>query len=86
MSVLIPMSIGFGAGALAWLLMGIHQDRQSFILTSVLGTIAGVISALFGYAAGWFEIGDIEGLAGAALGAAIALVIWAAFIGRSSMG
>ena len=86
MSVLIPMSIGFGAGAIAWLLMGIDQDRQSFILTTILGTIAGATSALFGYAAGWFEIGDIEGLAGAALGAAIALILWAALIGRSSAG
>lgn len=72
------MTVGFGAGVLAWLLMGPDQDRVSFILTTILGALAGGTAALVGYAAGWFQIDDVEGLAGAGLGAAIALIIWAA--------
>ncbi len=83
MSVLLPMTVGFGAGVLAWLLMSGDQDRQSFILTTILGAIAGATTALFGNAAGWFQTGDAEELAGAALGAVIALVLWAA-LGRRS--
>ena len=83
MSVLLPMTVGFGAGVLAWLLMSGDQDRKSFILTTILGAIAGTTTALFGNAAGWFQTGDAEELAGAALGAVIALVLWAA-LGRRS--
>ena len=83
MSVLLPMTVGFGAGVLAWLLMSGDQDRKSFILTTILGAIAGTTTALFGNAASWFQTGDAEELAGAALGAVIALVLWAA-LGRRS--
>jgi uncharacterized membrane protein YeaQ/YmgE (transglycosylase-associated protein family) len=83
MSVLLSMTIGFATGMLAWLLMPREQDHQGFVLTTILGTISGAATALFGHAAGWFQIGDLEGIAGAALGAAIVLVLWAA-IGRRS--
>ena len=76
MSVLLPMTVGFGAGLFAWLLMVGDQDLQSFLLTTILVTIAGTITALSGYAAGWFQ-------AGAGLGAAIALVLWVALGFRS---
>ena len=82
MSLLLAATVGFAAGVLAWFLMSGDQDRQSFILTSILGALAGSTAALFGYAAGWFQTG-LEGLAGSALGAAIALVLWAA-LGRRS--
>jgi hypothetical protein len=76
------MAIGFSAGVFAWLLIG-DQNRHSFVLTTLLGTIAGATTALFGYATGWFQHGDVEALAGAGLGAAIALVLWAALGARS---
>jgi uncharacterized membrane protein YeaQ/YmgE (transglycosylase-associated protein family) len=84
MSVLFPMTVGFGAGVLAWLLMHSYPDRHGFLLTTILGTMAGISTALLGHVAGWFQIGDAEGVAGAGLGAAVVLLVWAALGQRSS--
>ena len=79
------MTIGFAAGVIAWLLRLGGNDRDSFTLTALLGAIAGVATALFGHALGWFQLSDTEALAGALLGAAIVLVLWVALAHHATL-
>ena len=78
LAALIPIIVGFGAGVLAWFLMSRSDAPFGFIVTTSLGMIASLATALFGEAAGWYEIGDNARIAGSALGAAVVLLLWAA--------
>ena len=78
MTALTPIIVGFGAGAFAWLLMPRSEAPYGFIVTTILGLIASVATALFGEAAGLYETGDNTRIAGSAFGAAVVLLLWAA--------
>jgi uncharacterized membrane protein YeaQ/YmgE (transglycosylase-associated protein family) len=73
----MPIIVGFGTGVLAWLLMPRSDAPYGLIVTTILGMIASVATALFGDAAGLYETGNNARIAGSALGAAVVLLIWA---------
>ena len=81
MTILLPLLVGFVAGVMAWLLMPRVTGFYGFVVTTILGIVASLASALFGEAAGLYQAGNSARISGSAFGAALVLLVWAGFTG-----
>jgi uncharacterized membrane protein YeaQ/YmgE (transglycosylase-associated protein family) len=69
--------IGIVIGVIARLVAPGRKGAFGFLLTSLLGLIGAFGGAYLGQVAGWFPADSLAGLAGAAFGAVLVLLLWA---------
>ena len=69
--------IGLIAGVIARLVAPGRKGPFGFLVTALLGIVGAFGVAYLGQAAGWYRADDAGGLAGAAFGAVLVLLIWA---------
>jgi uncharacterized membrane protein YeaQ/YmgE (transglycosylase-associated protein family) len=69
--------IGLIAGVIARLAAPGRKGPFGFLLTAVLGIMGAFAVAYLGQEANWFRADDEAGLASAAFGAVLVLLIWA---------
>jgi uncharacterized membrane protein YeaQ/YmgE (transglycosylase-associated protein family) len=69
--------IGIVLGVLARLVAPGRKGAFGFLLTGLLGLIGAFGGADLGQVAGWFPADGSAGLAGAAVGAVLVLLLWA---------
>jgi uncharacterized membrane protein YeaQ/YmgE (transglycosylase-associated protein family) len=69
--------VGLIAGVIARLVAPGRKGPFGFLLTALLGIAGAFGVAYLGQAAGWFRADDGTGLASAAFGAVLVLLIWA---------
>ncbi len=68
---------GLVAGVIARLVTPGKKAPFGFMVTSLLGASGAFVAAYLGQEAGWYRVEDAGGLVGAAVGALLAVGIWA---------
>jgi uncharacterized membrane protein YeaQ/YmgE (transglycosylase-associated protein family) len=77
MSIAWTALIGIIVGVIARLVAPGRKGPFGFLLTALLGIMGAFGTAYFGQEAGWFLADEGAGLASAAFGAVLVLLIWA---------
>ena len=77
MSIAWIALIGLVLGVIARLVAPGRKGAFGFLLTGLLGIIGAFGGAYLGQVAGWFAADGSAGLAGAAFGAVLVLLLWA---------
>jgi uncharacterized membrane protein YeaQ/YmgE (transglycosylase-associated protein family) len=75
MDFVITTLIGVAVGAIAELLLAVHEIRE-LILTVVLGVCGALLTRYIGVNAGWFEAGAPASFVVSTIGAVTLLVIY----------
>src|SRR6266567_6932083 len=75
MDLVMTTLIGVAVGAIAELLLAVHEMRE-LILTVVLGVCGALLTRYIGVTAGWFEAGDATGFVASVAGAVTLLLVY----------
>ena len=79
MDLVMTTLIGVAVGAVAELLLAVHEMRE-LILTVVLGICGALLTRYIGISAGWFESGVAASYIASVLGAVAFLLFYRAFL------
>ena len=75
MDLVITTLIGVAVGAIAELLLAVHEMRE-LILTVVLGVCGALLTRYVGVNVGWFEEGNATSFVASVIGAVAVLIIY----------
>lgn len=75
MDLVMTTLIGVAVGAIAELLLAVHEMRE-LILTVILGICGALLTRYVGVNAGWFEAGDAMSFIASVLGSVALLIIY----------